>query len=50
MSRAIREHLRDVVAIIALVLAGLFASFVILANQRATFRAGCRSSASTGSS
>ena len=36
MSRAIREHLRDVVAIIALLLAGLFASFVILSNQRAS--------------
>ncbi len=36
MSRAIREHLRDVVAIIALVLAALFATVVILAGQRAT--------------
>jgi phospholipid/cholesterol/gamma-HCH transport system substrate-binding protein len=36
MSRAIREHLRDVVAIVALLLAGLFASIVILSNQRAT--------------
>jgi phospholipid/cholesterol/gamma-HCH transport system substrate-binding protein len=34
MSRAIREHLRDVVAIVVLVLAALFASIVILANQR----------------
>lgn len=36
MSRAIREHLRDVIAIIALLAAGLFAMFVILANQRAS--------------
>jgi hypothetical protein len=36
MRRAIREHSRDVAAIVALVLAGLFASFVILANQRAS--------------
>ena len=35
MSRVLREHLRDVVAIIALVLAALFASYVILSNQRA---------------
>jgi phospholipid/cholesterol/gamma-HCH transport system substrate-binding protein len=34
MSRALREHLRDVLAIIALVLAGLFAGTVILINQR----------------
>jgi phospholipid/cholesterol/gamma-HCH transport system substrate-binding protein len=36
MTRALREHLRDVVAIIALTAAGLFAGFVILANQRAS--------------
>jgi phospholipid/cholesterol/gamma-HCH transport system substrate-binding protein len=36
MRRALREHSRDVGAIIALLLAGLFAGFVILANQRAT--------------
>jgi phospholipid/cholesterol/gamma-HCH transport system substrate-binding protein len=33
MSRAIREHLRDVIAIIALVVAGLFTVGYILANQ-----------------
>jgi phospholipid/cholesterol/gamma-HCH transport system substrate-binding protein len=36
MSRALREHSRDVLAIIGLVLAGLFAVTVILVNQRAT--------------
>ena len=36
MSRALRAHLRDVLAIIALVLAGLFAVTVILINQRAS--------------
>jgi phospholipid/cholesterol/gamma-HCH transport system substrate-binding protein len=36
MNRALRDHSRDVIAIIALLLAGLFATFVILANQRAT--------------
>ncbi len=36
MRRAMREHSRDVVAIIALVLAALFAAIVILANQRAS--------------
>jgi phospholipid/cholesterol/gamma-HCH transport system substrate-binding protein len=35
MRRAMRAHLRDVLAIIALVLAGLFAVTVILVNQRA---------------
>ena len=35
MKRALRAHLRDVVAIIGLVLAGLFAVTVILVNQRA---------------
>jgi phospholipid/cholesterol/gamma-HCH transport system substrate-binding protein len=35
MSRALREHSRDVLAIIGLVLAGLFAVTVILINQRA---------------
>ena len=34
MTRALREHSRDVIAIIALILAGLFALFVILAGQR----------------
>jgi phospholipid/cholesterol/gamma-HCH transport system substrate-binding protein len=33
MSRALRAHSRDVIAIIALFLAGLFSLFVILANQ-----------------
>ena len=33
MSRAIREHLRDFLAIIALVLAGVVTTFIILANQ-----------------
>ena len=36
MTRAIREHLRDVIAIVALLAAGLLSVFVILANQRAT--------------
>src|SRR3954454_533843 len=36
MNRALRENSRDVIEIAALVLAALFASFVILANQRAT--------------
>jgi phospholipid/cholesterol/gamma-HCH transport system substrate-binding protein len=36
MRRALRAHLRDVLAIIALVLAGLFAVTVILINQRAS--------------
>ena len=36
MRRALRAHLRDVLAIIALILAGLFAVTVILVNQRAT--------------
>jgi phospholipid/cholesterol/gamma-HCH transport system substrate-binding protein len=35
MRRAIRAHLRDVLAIIGLLLAGLFAVTVILVNQRA---------------
>jgi phospholipid/cholesterol/gamma-HCH transport system substrate-binding protein len=35
MSRALREHSRDVLAILGLVLAGLFAVTVILINQRA---------------
>jgi phospholipid/cholesterol/gamma-HCH transport system substrate-binding protein len=35
MRRALREHSRDVVAIIGLFAAGLFATFVILANQGA---------------
>jgi phospholipid/cholesterol/gamma-HCH transport system substrate-binding protein len=33
MTRAIREHLRDFIAIIALVVAGLLTAYVILANQ-----------------
>jgi phospholipid/cholesterol/gamma-HCH transport system substrate-binding protein len=36
MRRALRAHLRDVLAIIGLVLAGLFAMTVILINQRVT--------------
>jgi phospholipid/cholesterol/gamma-HCH transport system substrate-binding protein len=36
MRRALKAHLRDVLAIIALVLAGLFAVTVILINQRAS--------------
>jgi phospholipid/cholesterol/gamma-HCH transport system substrate-binding protein len=36
MTRALRAHSRDVIAIIALILAGLFAMTVILLNQRAT--------------
>jgi phospholipid/cholesterol/gamma-HCH transport system substrate-binding protein len=36
MRRALREHSRDVLAIAGLVLAGLFALFVILSNQRTT--------------
>ena len=36
MRRALRAHIRDVLAIVALVLAGLFAVTVILINQRAT--------------
>ena len=36
MSRALRAHLRDVVAIIALLAAALFATTVILINQRTT--------------
>jgi phospholipid/cholesterol/gamma-HCH transport system substrate-binding protein len=36
MRRALRAHLRDVLAIIALLLAGLFAVTVILVNQRAS--------------
>ena len=36
MRRALRAHLRDVLAIIGLVLAGLFAVTVILINQRAS--------------
>ena len=36
MRRALRAHLRDVLAILALVLAGLFAVTVILVNQRAS--------------
>jgi phospholipid/cholesterol/gamma-HCH transport system substrate-binding protein len=35
MRRALRAHLRDVLAIIGLILAGLFAVTVILVNQRA---------------
>jgi phospholipid/cholesterol/gamma-HCH transport system substrate-binding protein len=34
MRRALRAHLRDVVAIIALLAAALFATTVILINQR----------------
>jgi phospholipid/cholesterol/gamma-HCH transport system substrate-binding protein len=34
MSRALRAHSRDLIAIIALLLAGLLSLFVILANQR----------------
>ena len=36
MRRAVRAHLRDVLAILGLVLAGLFAVTVILVNQRAS--------------
>jgi phospholipid/cholesterol/gamma-HCH transport system substrate-binding protein len=36
MSRALRAHMRDVVAIIALLAAALFATTVILINQRTT--------------
>ena len=36
MKRAMRAHLRDVLAILGLVLAGLFAVTVILVNQRAS--------------
>jgi phospholipid/cholesterol/gamma-HCH transport system substrate-binding protein len=36
MKRALRAHLRDVLAILGLVLAGLFAVTVILVNQRAS--------------
>lgn len=36
MRRALRAHLRDVLAILGLVLAGLFAVTVILVNQRAS--------------
>ena len=36
MRRALRAHLRDVLAIIGLILAGLFAVTVILVNQRAS--------------
>jgi phospholipid/cholesterol/gamma-HCH transport system substrate-binding protein len=36
MSRALREHSRDVLAVIALVAAALFATSVILINQRTT--------------
>ena len=36
MKRAVRAHLRDVLAILGLVLAGLFAVTVILVNQRAS--------------
>lgn len=36
MRRAIRQHSRDVTAIVALILAGLFAAVVILANQGAS--------------
>jgi phospholipid/cholesterol/gamma-HCH transport system substrate-binding protein len=36
MKRALRAHLRDVLAILGLVLAGLFAVTVILINQRAS--------------
>jgi phospholipid/cholesterol/gamma-HCH transport system substrate-binding protein len=36
MTRALRAHMRDVVAIIALILAALFATTVILINQRAS--------------
>jgi phospholipid/cholesterol/gamma-HCH transport system substrate-binding protein len=36
MRRALREHSRDVIAIVALFLAAIFATFVILANQRAS--------------
>jgi phospholipid/cholesterol/gamma-HCH transport system substrate-binding protein len=35
MRRALRAHLRDVIAIVGLILAGLFAMTVILINQRA---------------
>jgi phospholipid/cholesterol/gamma-HCH transport system substrate-binding protein len=36
MRRALREHSRDVIAVVALVLAASFSGFVILANQRAS--------------
>jgi phospholipid/cholesterol/gamma-HCH transport system substrate-binding protein len=36
MSRALREHSRDVIAIFALLFAALFSGYVILANQRAS--------------
>jgi phospholipid/cholesterol/gamma-HCH transport system substrate-binding protein len=39
MRRAIREHLKDFIAIIALVVAGIAVAGVILANQRAAFPA-----------
>jgi phospholipid/cholesterol/gamma-HCH transport system substrate-binding protein len=39
MRRAIREHLKDFIAIIALVLAGVLVAGVLLANQRAAFPA-----------
>ena len=35
MSKALREHLRDVIAIIALTVAGLVTAFIILSNQAA---------------
>lgn len=36
MSKAMRAHIRDVIAVIALTAAGIFSVVVILANQRAT--------------
>jgi phospholipid/cholesterol/gamma-HCH transport system substrate-binding protein len=39
MRRTIREHLKDFIAIIALVIAGIVVAGVILANQRAAFPA-----------
>jgi phospholipid/cholesterol/gamma-HCH transport system substrate-binding protein len=36
MSRALREHSRDVIAVVALLIAGIFSGYVILANQRAS--------------
>ena len=45
MKRAIREHLRDFIAIVALIIAGLVTAGVILSSQAAARRAGCPSSA-----
>ena len=49
MKRAIREHLRDFIAIVALIIAGLVTAGVILSSQAAARRAGCPSSAKTAS-